>query len=94
MAHTKSGGTSTNGRDSSPKYLGVKRFAGATVRVGDIIVRQRGVKIMPGANVLVGKDHTLYAGAEGIVKFSEKRKERFDRTVRYAKVASVLPIVS
>lgn len=94
MAHTKSGGTSTNGRDSNAKFLGVKRYAGATVHVGDIIVRQRGVKIMAGANVLIGKDHTLYAGAAGVVKFSEKRKTRFDGSARHAKMASVIAATS
>ena len=82
MAHTKAGGTAKNLRDSNPKYLGVKRADGQKVSTGDIIVRQRGTAIMAGKNVGVGKDHTLFALAEGAVKFRAKRKTNFDgRTV-------------
>ena len=90
MAHTKSGGTSRLGRDSGPQYLGVKRFAGERVKIGDIIVRQRGSSVLPGANVRQGKDYTLYSVAIGTVKFLEKRKVRFDGKLRRAKVASVV----
>lgn len=70
MAHKKAGGSSRNGRDSNPKYLGVKRYGGEKVNAGTIIVRQRGTKFHPGRNVGIGKDHTLYAKAPGTVQFS------------------------
>lgn len=78
MAHTKAGGTSRNLRDSNPKYLGVKRGDGAKVAVGEIIVRQRGTKILPGRKIGIGKDHTLFALASGIVRFRTTRKRDFD----------------
>jgi len=69
MAHKKGVGSSRNGRDSKPKYLGVKRYGGEYVLPGAIIVRQRGTKIRPGENVGLGRDHTLYAKIEGYVTF-------------------------
>jgi large subunit ribosomal protein L27 len=69
MAHKKAGGSSRNGRDSNPKYLGVKLFGGQTVVPGNIIVRQRGTKFHPGAGVGMGRDHTLYALVGGHVGF-------------------------
>lgn len=69
MAHKKGGGSSRNGRDSNAQRLGVKRYAGQNVLAGNILVRQRGTKIKPGLNVLVGKDDTLFAVAEGRVVF-------------------------
>ena len=69
MAHKKAGGSSRNGRDSESKRLGVKRYAGQTVRAGNIIIRQRGSSFHPGVNVGMGKDFTLFALAEGKVKF-------------------------
>lgn len=69
MAHKKGGGSSRNGRDSNPQYLGVKAFAGETVKAGTILVRQRGTKFHPGFNVGLGRDHTLFARVSGIVKF-------------------------
>jgi len=72
MAHKKGVGSSRNGRDSKPKMLGVKRFDGQVVRAGSIIVRQRGTQFHPGANVGVGKDHTLFALVEGHVSFGFK----------------------
>ena len=72
MAHKKAGGSSRNGRDSESKRLGVKRYAGEVVRAGNIIVRQRGTAFHPGVNVGLGKDHTLFALAEGTVKFDIK----------------------
>jgi large subunit ribosomal protein L27 len=72
MAQKKGGGSTRNGRDSKPKMLGVKRFGGELVSAGAIIVRQRGTKFHPGANVGIGKDHTLFALAEGHVSFSIK----------------------
>ena len=72
MAHKKGQGSSRNGRDSQPKMLGVKRFAGQFVTGGSIIVRQRGTRIYPGPNVGLGRDHTLYAMVDGIVEFQDK----------------------
>jgi large subunit ribosomal protein L27 len=69
MAHKKAGGSSRNGRDSKPKYLGVKAYGGELINAGSIIVRQRGTRIAAGDNVGVGKDHTLFATATGHVKF-------------------------
>ncbi|MDD4859740.1 MAG: 50S ribosomal protein L27 [Dehalococcoidales bacterium] len=74
MAHKKGGGTSRNGRDSKPKMLGVKVFAGEKVTAGSIIVRQRGTKIHAGNNVGVGRDHTLFALIEGVVKYEPATK--------------------
>ena len=76
MAHKKSGGSSRNGRDSAGQRLGVKKFGGEKVQPGAIIVRQRGTKFWPGVNVGLGKDHTLFAKAEGAVKFVTKRDDR------------------
>lgn len=78
MAHTKAGGTAKNLRDSNPKYLGVKRSDGERVYTGQIIVRQRGTRILPGKNIGVGTDHTLFARVNGTVKFRTKRKTNFD----------------
>ncbi|WP_116475661.1 50S ribosomal protein L27 [Zobellella maritima] len=72
MAHKKAGGSTRNGRDSESKRLGVKRFGGESVLAGNIIVRQRGTKFHAGDNVGLGKDHTLFAKAEGKVKFEVK----------------------
>ncbi|MEF3279939.1 MAG: 50S ribosomal protein L27 [Elusimicrobiota bacterium] len=74
MAHTKSQGSSTNGRDSNPKYLGVKRYGGQFVKAGEIIVRQRGSKFLPGLNVRSSRDFTLFAIKSGIVKFEYFKK--------------------
>jgi large subunit ribosomal protein L27 len=76
MAHKKGGGTSRNGRDSKGQRLGVKRFAGQTVNAGTILVRQRGTRIHPGNNVGVGKDYTLYALIDGIVKYEPTSNNR------------------
>ena len=76
MAHKKGLGSSRNGRDSKPKYLGVKVFAGQTVTGGEIIVRQRGTKFKPGDGVGIGRDDTIYARAAGIVQFREGRRGR------------------
>lgn len=72
MAHKKGGGSTRNGRDSKPKMLGVKMFGGQSVAPGAIIVRQRGTQFHPGANVGIGKDHTLFALTEGHVSFAVK----------------------
>ena len=76
MAHKKGQGSSRNGRDSNPQYLGVKRFGGEKVLAGNILVRQRGTKFHPGANVKKGKDDTLFAVTDGVVKFEVKRNNR------------------
>lgn len=76
MAHKKSGGSSRNGRDSDGRRLGVKKFGGEAVVGGNIIVRQRGTKFFAGDNVGMGKDHTLFATADGAVKFVTKRNNR------------------
>jgi large subunit ribosomal protein L27 len=72
MAHKKAGGSTRNGRDSNPKYLGVKRYGGENVLAGNILVRQRGTRVHAGDNVSVGRDHTLFAVADGTVKFQRK----------------------
>jgi len=78
MAHKKGQGSSRNGRDSQPKMLGVKRFAGQFVSGGSILVRQRGTRFYPGLNVGIGRDHTLFAKIDGIVEFRDKgQKGRF-----------------
>ncbi|SDG23857.1 MULTISPECIES: 50S ribosomal protein L27 [Thalassobaculum] len=73
MAHKKAGGSSRNGRDSEGRRLGVKKFGGESVIPGNILVRQRGTKFHPGANVGMGKDHTIFAKVEGKVEFRETR---------------------
>ena len=73
MSHKKAGGSSRNGRDSNPQYLGVKRYGGEAVRSGTIIVRQRGTKIHPGQNVGKGGDDTLFALIDGLVEFEDFR---------------------
>jgi len=83
MAHKKAGGSSRNGRDSNPQHLGVKRFGGQHVTSGSILVRQKGTRFHPGRNVKLGRDHTLFAVAEGVVRF-----ERF----RGRKAVSVYPV--
>ncbi|MDP6686150.1 MAG: 50S ribosomal protein L27 [Candidatus Omnitrophota bacterium] len=74
MAHTKSQGSAKNGKDSNAQRLGVKRYAGQVVRAGNIIVRQRGTKFFPGTGVGMGKDRTLFALKDGVVKFGTSRK--------------------
>ena len=86
MAHKKGQGSTSNGRDSNPKYLGVKRGDGQLVLAGSILVRQRGTKVNPGKNVGVGRDHTLFALVEGHVKFEQETKLK--------KRVSIVPVVS
>ena len=90
MAKTKAAGSTALGRDSEPKYLGVKLYQGEKAKAGQIIVRQRGTKFLPGKNVKRGKDDTLYALKEGVVKFSTKKKRSFDNSQRIAKVVNVI----
>ncbi|MES2623517.1 MAG: 50S ribosomal protein L27 [Patescibacteria group bacterium] len=89
MATKKAAGSSKNLKDSQPKYLGVKLYAGEKASAGAVIVRQRGTKIMAGVNVGVGKDHTLFALKAGIVSFGTKRKIQIDNTVKVKKVVHV-----
>jgi large subunit ribosomal protein L27 len=81
MASKKAGGSTKNGRDSAGKRLGVKRFGGQSVLPGTIIIRQRGTKFHVGNNVRIGRDHTIYAVVEGLVKFERYTKERFKVSV-------------
>ena len=76
MAHKKAGGSSRNGRDSNPKMLGVKKFGGEVIGAGNVIVRQRGTKFHAGENVGMGRDHTLFATADGHVSFKTGFKRR------------------
>ncbi len=73
MAHKKGGGSSRNGRDSNPQYLGVKAYGGEVVRAGSIILRQRGTKFLPGFNVGLGKDDTIFALIDGVVAFQGRK---------------------
>jgi large subunit ribosomal protein L27 len=75
MAHKKAGGSTRNGRDSNPKYLGVKAFGGESVIAGNIIVRQRGTRFHAGKNVGIGRDHTLFALTNGVVRFEQRGKD-------------------
>ncbi len=86
MAHKKAGGSTRNGRDSNPKYLGVKMYGGQAISAGNIIVRQRGTQFHPGSNVGLGRDHTLFALTDGVVSFAVKGPKK-RRTV------SVVPAV-
>jgi large subunit ribosomal protein L27 len=86
MAHKKAGGSSRNGRDSAGRRLGVKKFGGEEVLAGNIIVRQRGTKTYPGRNVGCGKDHTLFATADGRVRFHEGKLGR-----KYVSVEAIMP---
>ena len=92
MATTKSAGSTKLGRDSQPKYLGVKLFQGQQAKIGSIIIRQRGTKFLPGKNVKKGNDDTLYALKNGIVKFETKRKTGFNNSQRKVKVVNVDPV--
>lgn len=76
MAHKKGGGSSRNGRDSQSKRLGVKRFGGEEVRAGNILVRQRGTRFLPGLNVGLGRDYTLFATVDGYVKFEHVTRDK------------------
>ncbi len=89
MAHKKATGSTKNGRDSNPKYLGVKVNHGQAISVGEIIVRQRGTTVLPGRNVGMGKDHTLFALKNGVVEFSTKRKTTFNGDIDRKNIAHV-----
>ena len=90
MAHTKAGGTTKLGRDSQPKYLGVKLYAGEPAKAGSIIIRQRGTRFVAGDGVRRGGDDTLYAIRQGTIKFTTIRKQNFDGTKKHVKKVSVL----
>lgn len=90
MAHRKAGGTVKNLRDSNPKYLGIKLTHGEKAKSGSIIVRQRGTAFMAGTNVSLGKDHTLFALKDGIVKFGSRRKTSFNGSTTVKKVVNVI----
>ncbi len=89
MSTKKAGGVAKNLTDSKPKFLGVKLYEGQTAKTGSIIVRQRGTRVLPGTNVAVGKDHTLFALKDGVVEFGEKRKKNFDGTSTVRKIVHV-----
>ncbi|MCE9644181.1 50S ribosomal protein L27 [Candidatus Parcubacteria bacterium] len=89
MATKKAGGSAKNLRDSQPKYLGTKLYEGETAKEGSVIIRQRGTRILPGVNVGMGKDHTLFALKPGIVSFSSTRKKHFDGKTLIKKVVNV-----
>ena len=90
MAHKKAGGVTKNGRDSNPKYLGIKLTDGATAKAGSIIIRQRGTDILPGENVSMGKDHTIFALVNGKVSFGTTRKTGFNNKTTVKKIVSVI----
>jgi large subunit ribosomal protein L27 len=90
MAHKKAAGVSKNGRDSNPKYLGVKINHGQNISVGQIILRQRGTTVLPGKNVGIGKDHTLFALKGGKVSFSSTRKTSFNNDIDRKKIVNVI----
>ena len=89
MAHKKAAGSSKNGRDSNPQYLGVKINHGQTATTGQIIVRQRGTDVLPGSNVARAKDDTLFAMKDGVVVFGTKRKTSFNNDIVRKKIVHV-----
>jgi len=91
MSHKKAGGSTRLGRDSKPQYLGAKVGDGEYVKTGMVIYRQRGTRIHPGKNVKKGTDDTLYAAVPGTVKFTQKKRMRFDGSLKPAKYVSVIP---
>lgn len=91
MSKTKSAGSTRLGRDSQPKYLGIKLFGGQKAKPGSIIIRQRGSNFLPGLNVRKGNDDTLYSIKKGTVQFRTINKKKFDKKSRKAKIVSVLP---
>jgi large subunit ribosomal protein L27 len=90
MASKKAGGTAKNLNDSKPKFLGVKLYAGEQAKKGNIIVRQRGNRMLPGTNVMEGKDHTLFAVADGVVSFRSMRKVSFTGRTKTRPVVDVI----
>lgn len=90
MAHKKAAGTTKNGRDSNPRYLGIKLTDGDTAKVGSIILRQKGVSFLAGRNTKMGKDYTVFSVKEGTVKFATKRKLSFDSKIEKKGIVSVI----
>ncbi|OGY65039.1 MAG: 50S ribosomal protein L27 [Candidatus Harrisonbacteria bacterium RIFCSPLOWO2_01_FULL_40_28] len=90
MAHTKSGGSTKLGRDSASQRLGLKVNHGEVVGKGEIIVRQRGTRFIPGLNTKQGSDDTIYAHIDGVVKITNTKKLSFNRSFRYAKIINVV----
>lgn len=90
MAHTKAGGSTQNGRDSQSQRLGIKKFGGQRVITGNIIVRQRGTKFRAGDGVRMGRDNTLYALRDGIVKFASRKTTMFTGLLKHASTVSIL----
>lgn len=90
MAHTKAIGTTRLGRDSQPKYLGVKLYDGQPAKAGSIIIRQRGSKFLPGIGARLGSDYTIYAVVSGKVKFTTGKKKNYDGSRRLVKVVNVM----
>ena len=91
MAHTKAGGSTQLGRDSQSKRLGVKIYAGQSVKSGQIIIRQRGTKFVSGKNVKRGNDDTLYAQVCGVVKFNKKKKKKFNGQLKQVNIVDIVP---
>jgi len=89
MAHKKAAGSSKNGRDSGPRYLGVKINDGEKALVGQIILRQAGRDTLAGKNIGIGKDHTLFALKDGVVEFGTKRKNNFDSTTTRRNIVNI-----
>lgn len=89
MATKKAGGSTKNGRDSNPKYLGIKVNSGERATAGAVLVRQRGTDVLPGRNVSMGSDHTLYALKEGVISMSSTRRTHFDRKSKTKKIVHV-----
>lgn len=90
MAHTKAVGTTKLGRDSQPKYLGVKLSGGQAAKIGHVIIRQRGTKIVPGLGVRLGADDTIYAVRNGRIRFTTKRVKKYDGHNRLVKIVNVV----
>lgn len=90
MSHVKAGGTAKNLKDSKPKFLGTKLYAGQKAKAGSVIVRQRGSRIIAGKNVSMGKDHTLFATKAGVVSFSESKKKNYNGQISKKKVVNVV----
>ena len=90
MAHTKSAGAAKNVHDSNAQYMGVKKFGGEKVKTGNIIIRQRGSKFLAGEGVKLSNNYTIFAMREGVVKFTNKMKTRFDGSKRSVKMVSVV----
>lgn len=90
MATKKAGGSTKNGRDSNPKYLGIKVNAGERAFAGSVVVRQRGTEVLPGRNIGMGSDHTLYALKEGTVVLASARRTHFDNSSKRKKIVHIV----